>query len=644
MADHTVSKTATDPLDVLLVEDNRQFTFLLKEHLHLSRPDMFRVHAVTRLADGIESVQTAPPDLVLLDLGLPDSQGIETFLKMHAVAEGIPVVVLSGMDDEQLAIEAVREGAQDYLAKGRLERELLVRAMLHAIERQKARERLAHAARLLAASERRFQGLLDDSAEGIVILDKDFCCEFINRAATSMLGQSRRDLTGERLDFLVAEDGNDEIDIVRPGNTPRRAEVRAAETRWDGAWALMLTIRDVTDRHRIDELRSKLEEEELFSQQLKALDVSRSEFVQTVTRELRAPLAPMKRALDMLIDGALGDLSDSQREILDLVDRNLERLARFATAALELSRLESGADLRLEMVDLSTALETTLEPLQWKARNREIDLKWDGPAGLKVFANDDAVSEVVAILVDNALWTNPAGTNIEVSARPRGPSYVEVIVSDDGTGIPDGALAMLMQSTLPTDTGGDRDAGDASFGVQLCRTLIERMGGMFYTQSRPQEGTSHRFTLATGPRTPSTLFGRVARDLGFLTDEQVSDVYRDHDSQQRGRKRIGQLLVDQGLLTSEQRDEVLRVLSRRLSGRHPRMPRTTLRDGMMGRIALNKGYVSERQLNEGLRIQEQTRTQGAHRTLGQVLLERGFLTDEELDDVLREQGIRPDAR
>ena len=629
------------PLDVLLVEDNRQFTFLLKEHLHLSRPDMFRVHAVTRLAEGIERVHANQPDLVLLDLGLPDSQGLDTFTRMPAAAEGIPVVVLSGMDDQDLAMRAVRDGAQDYLAKGRLEPELLVRSMLHAIERQKARERLAHASRLLAASERRFQGLLDESAEGVVILDKDFTCEYVNRTATTMLDQSRKDLVGERLDFLVSEDGAAEIDIVRPGNAPRRAEVRVVETRWDGAWALMLSLRDVTDRHRIDELRSKLEEEELFSQQLKALDVSRSEFVQTVTHELRAPLAPMKRALDMLLDGALGELTEPQQELLDVVDRNIERLARFATAALELSRLESGADLRMSPVDLSTTLETTLEPLQWKARNREIELAWQGDADLQVFANDDAVSEVVAILVDNALWTNSADTHVEVTARQRGPAFVEVSVSDDGNGVPDGALAMLMQSALPTDTGSSGSAADATFGVQLCRNLIERMGGMFYTQARPQEGTTHRFTLPTGPRTPSTLFGRVARDLGFLTDEQVSAIYQDSDPSTRGRKRIGQLLIDQGLITSEQRDEVLRVLSRRLSGRHPRMPRTTLRDGMLGRIALAKGYITERQLNEGLRLQEASRTHGEHQTLGQVLLHRGFLTDNELADVLREQGIRP---
>src|SRR5262245_27263715 len=100
--------------------------------IHLERVD--------RLAAGLERLRLASPgiDVVLLDLSLPDSAGLDTFACLHAAAPEVPVVVLSGLDDETVAVRAVQAGAQDYLLKGRVESDLLVRAVRYAIERQRA--------------------------------------------------------------------------------------------------------------------------------------------------------------------------------------------------------------------------------------------------------------------------------------------------------------------------------------------------------------------------------------------------------------------------------------------------------------------------------------------------------------------------
>jgi signal transduction histidine kinase len=120
---------------VLLIEDNPGDADLVRLRLVESNP-MVDVSCVSRLADGIASLKDKAPSLVLLDLNLPDSQGAETFRKILEKAPDIPVVILSGQDDQALAIKALHQGAQDYLLKGGLTSQDLDRAMRYAMERQ----------------------------------------------------------------------------------------------------------------------------------------------------------------------------------------------------------------------------------------------------------------------------------------------------------------------------------------------------------------------------------------------------------------------------------------------------------------------------------------------------------------------------
>lgn len=126
-----------DGVRVLLVEDNLQHARLVQAFLSkFETPSYDLVHA-DRLSTGLERLRESDVDIIVLDLTLPDSGGLETFQKIHAQAKGIPIVVLSGIDDEELAVRAVREGAQDYLLKGDLNASALVHALRFALERHK---------------------------------------------------------------------------------------------------------------------------------------------------------------------------------------------------------------------------------------------------------------------------------------------------------------------------------------------------------------------------------------------------------------------------------------------------------------------------------------------------------------------------
>jgi signal transduction histidine kinase len=132
----------TTPRKILLIEDNPGDVRLIREFLSESKYGIFTVISAPRLSDGLELLAKETIDLVLLDLGLPDSQGIDTFTRVNEKALHLPIVILTGQNDEVLGIRAVGEGAQDYLVKGEVNSNLLTRTLSYAIERKRVEKLL----------------------------------------------------------------------------------------------------------------------------------------------------------------------------------------------------------------------------------------------------------------------------------------------------------------------------------------------------------------------------------------------------------------------------------------------------------------------------------------------------------------------
>jgi len=132
------------PLKVLLVEDNPDDVVLLRHYLAKIPSAQIEFEPVGRLVTALECLneKAAEIDVILIDLGLPDSQGLDTFCQVHLQAPKTPIVVLSGLDDERLGVQAVREGAQDFLVKGQVTGDLLWRSLQYSVERRRIEEAL----------------------------------------------------------------------------------------------------------------------------------------------------------------------------------------------------------------------------------------------------------------------------------------------------------------------------------------------------------------------------------------------------------------------------------------------------------------------------------------------------------------------
>src|SRR5258708_9490627 len=133
------------PIHVLLIEDNEEHVTFLRQLLASSAAGQFELHTAGEVGRGIERLKDGGIQLILLDLSLPDSDGLETFIRVIEVTPEIPLIVLSGINDVALAVETVQLGAQDYLVKGHVDNHLLVRSMQYSIERKRAQLQLKRA-------------------------------------------------------------------------------------------------------------------------------------------------------------------------------------------------------------------------------------------------------------------------------------------------------------------------------------------------------------------------------------------------------------------------------------------------------------------------------------------------------------------
>jgi len=210
------------PNSVLLIEDNPGDARLIELMLGEDPDSPFRLRCVDRLARGLELLATEKPELVLLDLSLPDSHGLDTFDKVFAHSPKIPIIVLTGNDDQTIALSAVKTGAQDYLIKGKLDRELLVRAMQYSIERKRYQEALEHQANYDALTGLPNRNLLHDRLKQAVFAQRhvrNIAVVFIDLDHFKFINDSLGHNAGDKLLQQMADRLRE---AVRDGDTVSR--------------------------------------------------------------------------------------------------------------------------------------------------------------------------------------------------------------------------------------------------------------------------------------------------------------------------------------------------------------------------------------------------------------------------------------
>lgn len=228
------------------------------DHIDLN----FNISIVKRLADGIHLLDQNRFDVILLDLSLPDSRGIDSLRSVMKVASEAVVIVLTGADEEELSLEALQVGAQDYLYKDRLNEEILGRSIRYAIERFNLKRQLETHNTEIQYRETLLRRIFDANTDAMLILGSDYDIKFLNPAAGELMEAEPERLVGEVFPFEIKGGEVTELEIPDLQNKTRIVELSAVDLIWEGESALLVILRDITLR-RSAELALKHEKERL---------------------------------------------------------------------------------------------------------------------------------------------------------------------------------------------------------------------------------------------------------------------------------------------------------------------------------------------------------------------------------------------
>ncbi|MBI3553019.1 MAG: response regulator [Elusimicrobia bacterium] len=462
-------------INALLIEDDPDYALLMGLHLNdACGPDVrYAMECAETLAQGLELLSTKDFDAVLLDLMLPDCQGLEGLCAIRGRAPDLPVVVMTNLNDEEIGLQAIARGAQDFLIKEKVDARTLKRAIGYALERS----------RLLSQLE----SIIGGSAEGMVVVERGGKVLYLNAAALAFFGQTPESLLGRSFDFPLRPGTVREIRWTAAG-AEKIAQLRVTELEWRKDKAYLASIHDITELRKVEHLKAEIRER-------RRVDELKDQFMSTVSHELRSPLTVIKASVANLWDGLAGPMTKPQGQLVSIAARNVERLSRIINNLLDLSRLESGrARVDLQDVDLCKLIRETVQGARLMDPQGRVamELKLPSPSP-HALADPDMLTQILQNLLDNGLRYAKSRLTIETGELSAGE--LRVTIDDDGPGIPEASLPQLfnkfVQVNRPTGGGGYKGTG---LGLAICQEIIGLMGGRIWAESAAGRGARFHFS------------------------------------------------------------------------------------------------------------------------------------------------------
>jgi signal transduction histidine kinase len=471
-------------LRLLIVEDRADDAELLLAELRRAgyEPEWTLVDTPEGFVAGL----AGPPDIIVCDYSLPAMTALDALQILKDLHADIPLIVVSGVMDEDTCVNSLRLGAVDYLLKDRMVR--LGPAIEHALSAQ----RLAETARV-ARRERRetadiLRGVVDHAPAAICVRDATGNILLTN-AEYDRIQQAAKPVRSDRRRLSSAEqaclDGADKV------------ESEEAFT-LDGVERTFLVVRypvvDGTGRRfavgaiYVDISRQKSVEEEL-----RELDRLKGEFVATVSHELRTPLTSISGYAELLL---IGEGDPSHRRMVEVIDRNSRRLLSLVEDLLTLSRVDSGEGSRLDgEVDLAELIGSANGVLQPTFETAGVQLDVRLPARLPVVPGDRSQLERVLLnLLSNAVKFSEPGATVTVAVELL-RNEIRCSVTDTGMGIPEEEHAQLFTRFFRTAEAKRRAIQGTGLGLAVVRDIVERHHGEVSVRSGLGEGTTMTFSL-----------------------------------------------------------------------------------------------------------------------------------------------------
>ena len=503
---------------LLLIEDNPGDARLLREMFKDQGSDDIQLTHVQSMSDAETYLADHPVDMILLDLGLPDAQGLVAVRRARAAAPRATLVVLTGMDDEALAVQTLQQGAQDYLIKGQIETRGLLHALRYATERKVMED-------ALFTEKERAEVTLKCIADAVISTDIAGNVTFLNLGAETLTGWSWADAAGRPMTDVLQI-----LDATTRENVPNPMEIAVAEDRTVQLPPNSLLLRRDGTESPIEDRSSPIHDREghatgavmvfrdvtaarVTQRQLQALteELERSnrelqDFATIASHDLQEPLRKIQAFGDRLAERSTGVLDEEAEDYLRRMKNAAGRMQSLINDLLEYSRVTMRPEPP-RPVDLGRVVAEVLSDLDERIRisNGQVHV---GPLPT-ILASPLQMRQLFQNLIANALKFHPTGVapDVHVEAIARGDGrgaggrrdrrpVWEIRVRDNGIGFEAKHVERIFAPFQRLN--GSQAYEGTGMGLAICRRIVALRGGTITAKSQPGAGATFVVTLPRG--------------------------------------------------------------------------------------------------------------------------------------------------
>ncbi len=350
----------------------------------------------------------------------------------------------------------------------------------------------------LRASEERIQAVLDNVLDGIITIDETGIIQSANKASERVFGYAEGELVGHNVRILMPEpyhsahDGylHNYLDTGVANIIGRQREVEGKrrngeifpldlavnELRLGDQRMFVGITRDISDRKAVEKLKD--------------------EFMSTMSHELRTPLTSIRGALGLALGGALGEFPEQARDMLDIAERNSERLVELVNDILDIEKIESGGmEFRSDKLDMADLIPEAIKANKTYGEKYSVEFEFAEPPS-EAFVTGDALrlNQVMANLLSNAAKFSPPKDTVKIYVNLRDDN-IRVAVADNGPGIPREFHDKLFERFTQADSSDSRQESGTGLGLSISKAIIERLGGSIAFETRVGKGTTFFFDL-----------------------------------------------------------------------------------------------------------------------------------------------------
>ncbi|MBU4491932.1 MAG: response regulator [Euryarchaeota archaeon] len=489
-------------MKLLLIEDDPDHAELICSTLK-----DIDVELVCSGEEGLKRISEKSYDLILVDYRLPGMNGIEFLSKVS----GIPVILLTGMGSEEIAVQALKHGAYDYIIKSLNLLQKLPLLIKQSIEKHRIKKEKELLEKNLSETKNYLDFIISTSADGIVVTDTNGRVVLFNKAMQELTGYTQEMVMGKVEGFYLGKiEGfyfdkeelkkiNKDVEIYGKITNYRlrmltkdkkfiHASVSESllKDREGRATGSVRVYRDITKEveieHRLTKLYSELQQAH---ERLQELDKLKNNFLRITSHELRSPLTPIIGYLDML---SSTEMSEKQRKYIEIIERNALELNRLVGDLVEIIRIDSGRmRLERERVHIPGLIKEILEnlnPMQKIIRN---------VADITIEIDRRKLSQVFSNLLSNAIKYTPENGEIRIEVLNRGKE-IEASVSDTGIGIEEKDIPFIFERFYMADDPLTRKQG-MRIGLFIAKSNVDLWGGKIWVESVRGRGSTFYFTI-----------------------------------------------------------------------------------------------------------------------------------------------------